>query len=236
MVEGPLAESIPARIQEQGLATIRGPRPAPLGDRPASQRRRLHRTAGERAWSCGPSRSPPRSTSSGARLDRHPPGPGRRGVPPGAGARPRHPFTPRVPVCPRYEGVDERIRVDGRSRALDRRLRPDRRRARGTRGRRRGHPPSAGRDRGGFDRRGVLRCRPARVSAVHPAGDVRRERRSRGARERRSRRGQALAFAGGASADACPAAGPARRTGALAGRSATCWPRSSRRNRWQRRS
>ena len=30
-------------------------------------------------------------------------------------------------LCPRYEGVDERIRVDGRPRALDRRLRAHRR-------------------------------------------------------------------------------------------------------------
>ena len=32
-----------------------------------------------------------------------------------------------VLLCPRYEGVDERIRIDGRPRAVDRRLRADRR-------------------------------------------------------------------------------------------------------------
>ncbi len=50
-------------------------------------------------------------------------------------------------VCPRYEGVDERIRSTGRPRAVDRRLRPDRRRAAGPRRHRRRHPPAPRRHR-----------------------------------------------------------------------------------------
>ena len=56
----------------------------------------------------------------------------------------------------------------GRPRAVDRRLRPDRRRAAGAGRHRRRHPPAAGRHRGGLDRRGVVRRRAARVPAVHP--------------------------------------------------------------------
>ena len=48
MFEGPLAESIPGRIQEQGLAERPGPRPARLGHRAAPLGRRPRRTAGER--------------------------------------------------------------------------------------------------------------------------------------------------------------------------------------------
>ena len=73
-------------------------------------------------------------------------------------------------VCPRYEGVDERIRVAGRPRAVDRRLRPDRRRAAGARRHRRRHPPAPGRHRGVVDGRGIVRRRPARIPAVHAAG------------------------------------------------------------------
>ena len=40
MVEAPLAASIPGRIQERGLATIRRPRPPRVGHRSASERRR----------------------------------------------------------------------------------------------------------------------------------------------------------------------------------------------------
>ena len=48
MLEGPLAASIPGRIQEQGLADDPRPRPARLGPRPAPLASTTRRTAGER--------------------------------------------------------------------------------------------------------------------------------------------------------------------------------------------
>ena len=76
-------------------------------------------------------------------------------------------------LCPRYEGVDERIRGDGGPGALDRRLRAHRRGAGGARDHRRGPAAAPGRHRRGVHRRGVVRGRPARVPAVHAPGDVR---------------------------------------------------------------
>ena len=53
------------------------------------------RTAAARGWSCGRSRSLPRSTPCAAPDSlRHPAGPGRRGLPPGAGPRPRDAVPP----------------------------------------------------------------------------------------------------------------------------------------------
>ena len=67
MVEGPLSESIPGRTRERGLADVRVHDLRQLGPRAASERRRRAVRRRGRAWSCGPSRSPPRSTRSGAR-------------------------------------------------------------------------------------------------------------------------------------------------------------------------
>ena len=115
-----------------------------------------------------------------------------------------------VLLCPRYEGVDERIRVDGRPRALDRRLRADGRRARGARRHRRGPAAPARRDRRGLDRRGVVRgglleypqyTRPAEFAgrAVPPV-----------LVSRPPRAGPPVAAARVAAPDARTAAGPAR--------------------------
>ena len=96
-------------------------------------------------------------------------------------------------VCPRYEGVDERIRALRRPRAVDRRLRPDRRRAAGARRHRRRHPAAARRHRRRVDRRGVVQRRPAGVPAVHPAAVVPGHGRAADPDVGRSRRRRALA-------------------------------------------
>ena len=102
----------------------------------------------------------------------------------------------------------------GRPRAVDRRLRPDRRRAARAGRDRRPDPAAAGRDRRRLDRRGVVRRRPARIPAVHPPG-----RRSTARPCRRSCRAATTArsAAGGCArrsrADPRTPAGPARRTG-----------------------
>ena len=111
MVEGPLRESIPARILERGLATVRvhdlrrvGPRQAPDGRRLHLRRRRRHGPpAGARRG--GARRAPPPG------LDRDPARSRGRGLPPGDGARRWRRAAHLVFLCPRYEGVDERIRA-----------------------------------------------------------------------------------------------------------------------------
>ena len=110
MVEGPLGDSIPARIQEQGLADDPDPRPARVGDRPAPVRRRRAVRRRRRAWSCASSPSRTRSTRSAAPI--------RLAIlldPAGevfrqARAADLATRTHLILVCPRYEGVDERIR------------------------------------------------------------------------------------------------------------------------------
>ena len=78
-----------------------------------------------------------------------------------------------VLVCARYEGVDERIRAFVDRRALDRRLRGDRRRAGGAGRDRRGDAAVARRHRRRVHGRGVVQRRAARVPAVHAPGVVR---------------------------------------------------------------
>ena len=125
----------------------------------------------------------------------------RRGLPPGAGRRPGEPIATSSCVCPRYEGVDERIRdlVDlelsigdyvltgGELAALVvidavTRLLP-------------------GRDRRRIDGRGVVQRRAARVPAVHPTRRVPRPRRAGRPRERPPRGGPPLAPRRGRRAD-----------------------------------
>ena len=111
MFPGPLAERSPAASRRADSATIRAHDLRDLGPRPASERDDTP-TAAAPAWSCGRSRSSPRSTPSRHRpgSTRDPARPGRRGVRPGTGAdlatRPHLVF-----VCPRYEGVDDRVRA-----------------------------------------------------------------------------------------------------------------------------
>ena len=109
MIEGPLSQSIPGRIQEQGLATIRvhDLRDFGLG---------RHKSVDDAPYGGGAGMvmrvEPVVAAIESVRrpgIDRHPPRPGRRGVPPRARGRPRRPGH-LVFVCPRYEGVDERIR------------------------------------------------------------------------------------------------------------------------------
>ena len=220
----------------------RSPRASPAGSRSAASPRSgpttcasggsggtgastTPRTAAAPGWSCGRSRSRPRSMRSAA-PDRcvDPAGPGRRGVPPGARPRPRRRGPHLVLVCPRYEGVDERIRslVDlelsigdyvltgGELPALvviDAviRLLP-----------------------GAIDElsteRGVVRRRAARIPAVHAPADVPRDRTSRrsspAATTAPSRRWRAE---GVAAADARAAPRPARRREPpRAGRASAC--------------
>ena len=109
MLEGPLAESIPGRIQEQGLASDPDPRPARMGPRPPSVRgrRTVRRGSGDDPAPGAGRRRARHAAPPG--FDRHPARPGRRGLPPGRAAD----LATRshlVFVCPRYEGVDERIR------------------------------------------------------------------------------------------------------------------------------
>ena len=75
-----------------------------------------------------------------------------------------------VLLCPRYEGVDERIRgwSTGSSRSATT-CSPAASWPRSWSSTR--SAPAAGRHRRGVDRRGVVRGRPARVPAVHPARD-----------------------------------------------------------------
>ncbi len=164
-----------------------GPRPADVGPRPPPERRRR---AVRRRCRHGPAPGAGRRRARRAaprRLHGDPPRPGRRGLPPCPRRGARDAAAPRPPLPPlrgrRRAGPRAR-----RPRALDRRLRADRRRAGGPRRRRRGPAAAAGRHRGGVARGRVVHPRPARVPAVHPARRVRGARRARGARLRRPRR------------------------------------------------
>ena len=142
MIDGPLGESIPARIQEQGLAVIRihDLREWGLG---------RHRSVDDAPYGGGAGmilRPEPVAAALDAlrRPDStvDPARPGRGGLPQ-ARAADLATRSHLIFVCPRYEGVDERIRVAGRPRDLDRRLRADRRRAAGPRRHRCRHPAPA---------------------------------------------------------------------------------------------
>ena len=159
---------------------------------------------------------------------RHPPRPGGRGVPPRARAATWPARTHLILVCPRYEGVDERIRA-----LVDLELSigdyvADRRRAAGARRDRRGHPAAARRHRRPVDRRGVVQRRAARVPAVHapavvprrgrsgdPASGRPRRRRGAGARSRRPR---GRATVGRTCCREQPTSRPERRLSARSGR------------------
>ena len=172
MLEGPLSESIPGRIRERGPRRHRGPRPARRGGSGGIGASTTRRTAGERGWSCAPSRSRPPSMRSAGRTRRR-----------SCWTRAGEVFTQAraadlagrshlILVCPRYEGIDDRIRdlVDLELSIGDYVL---------TGGElaalvdhRRGDAPPPGRDRRRVDGRGVVRRRAPRVPAVHPAGRV----------------------------------------------------------------
>ena len=110
MLEGPLDASIPARIQDHGLAEIRVHDLRELGDRASSVGRRPAVWRGSR--DDHPTRAG-RGRPGGAPrpgLDGDPARPGRRAVPPG----PCVELATRdhlILLCPRYEGVDDRVRA-----------------------------------------------------------------------------------------------------------------------------
>ncbi len=80
------------------------------GGSAATGRSTTRPTAAAPGWSSDPSRSRrPWPSLRRPESHGHPPRPGRRAVPPGAGARPGG-RSHLVFLCPRYEGVDERIR------------------------------------------------------------------------------------------------------------------------------
>ena len=224
MLEGPLAESIPARIQERGLATIRvhDLRDWGLG---------RHRTVDDTPYGGGAGmvlRPEPvaaalaslrRPESTVVLLD-----PGGGAVPPGPGHATWRAVRHLVFLCPRYEGVDERIRtlVDLELSIGDYVLTGGE--LPGARRHRCGPPPAPGRDRRRLDGRGVVRRRDARVPPVHPAGGLRRTRCPGGPDQRRPRRRQALASSRGAPADASsggPTSSPSGRSRPTSDRSST---------------
>ena len=168
MIAAPLGESIPARIQEQGLAVIR--------------------THDLREWGLGRHRSvddAPYGGGAGMILRPEPVAAALDSLrrpnstvilldPVGevftqARAADLATRSHLIFVCPRYEGVDERIRALVDLGDLDRRLRADRWRAAGPRRHRCRHPAPAGCDRGRVGRRRVVRRRAPRVPAVHAA-------------------------------------------------------------------
>ena len=217
MLDGPLADEHPGPDPGARAWRPSGSTTCASGGSVGTARSTTRRTAGERGWSCDPSRSRRPSTPCA--------GPTRRSIlldPVGEvfrqapGRRPRRARSHLIFVCPRYEGVDERIRSPGRPRAVDRRLRPDRRRAAGPRRHRRRHPPPAGRDRGGLDR-----PRSRSPTACSSTRSTRGRRSSAGMdvpailTSRRPRRGPPLAPARGA------ATNPERRPDLLAERTAT---------------
>ena len=114
-----------------------------------------------------------------------------------------------VLLCGRYQGVDERVReAGGHGRDLDRRLRPERRRAGGGRGARRRGAAGArrrGKQRVGGDR--LVRAADAGPSDVHASGQTERACRAGGAGVGRPWGDPALAEARGCEAPRS-AAGP----------------------------
>ncbi len=168
MVEGPLGESIPARIQERGLATVRvhDLRGWGLG---------RHRTVDDYTYGGGAGMvlrpevvAAALGDAPAPGLHGDPPRSRRPGLPPGGRPRPGGATAPGLPVPP-LRGRGRADQGDGGPGALDRRLRAHRRRARGARDHRRGPAAAARRHRRGVDRGGVVRGRPPRVPAVHPA-------------------------------------------------------------------
>ena len=209
MVEGPLAESIPGRIQEQGLATIRvhDLRDWGLG---------RHRSVDDAPYGGGAGMVL-RPEPVAAALDalRRPDSTAILLDPVGEVFRQARAADLADATAPRLRlpALRGRRRADPlarRPRAVDRRLRADRRRAAGARRHRRGDPPAAGRHRGRVDGRGVVRAglleypqytRPPSFRGMDVPGDP---------DVGRPRRRRALARRAGARADPDPPAGPAR--------------------------
>ena len=209
MVEGPLRESIPGRILRAGPRRRSGSTTCASGASGGTARSTTTPTAAAPGWSCGPDvgrggarRAPPPG------LHGDPAGPGGRAVPPGPSPTSSPTASHLVFLCPRYEGVDDRVRalVDlelsigdyvltgGELAALVivdavLRLLP-------------------GRDRRGVDRRGVVRGRAARVPAVHPARATSAAGRAGRARLGAPRAGAPLAPPRIAAPHPGPAAGP----------------------------
>ena len=178
MIDGPLALSIPGRIQEQGLADDPRPRPARLRPGPASlrgrrpiRRRRGHGDA-RRSRSSRRSNAVRRPESTVILLDPAARSSARRAP----STSPARASRPRLPALRGRRRAHPRVR---RPRALDRRLRPLRRRAAGPRRHRRRHPAAAGRHRRRVDGRGVVQRRVAGVPAVHAPAVVPRHGRAR---------------------------------------------------------
>ena len=188
-----------------------GPRPARLGPRPAPVGRRhaLRRGAGmifrPEPVAAALAEPAPRG------FDRDPPRSGRRGLRPGPGRRACPRTAPRLRVSA-LRGHRRADPGDGRPRAVDRRLRPDRRRAAGPRRDRRPDPAVAGCDRRRLDRRGIVRRRAPRIPPIHPAGGVRGRGGAGHPVERRPRRGSPLAAPRGPPADPRAPPRPARRS------------------------
>ena len=159
---------------ERGLVRADAPRPARLGHRSPPQRRRLS----VRRW---PRHDPaPRARGRGARcppppwIDRHPHRSGRRALPSGTRPGPGWRLAPRL-VCPRYEGVDERVRalVDLELSIGDYVLSGGE--LAGPGGHRCRPAPPARRHRRGLDGGRVVQPWPPRVPAVHAPGLFRGE-------------------------------------------------------------
>ena len=228
MFDGPLAASIPGRIQERGLATVRvhDLRDWGLG---------RHRTVDDTTYGGGAGMvlrpEPVAAAFAALRRAGHAVDPARpdgRRVPPVAGRRAGRPRAPSPAVRP-LRGRRRADPLDGRSRAVDRGLRPDRRRAGGAGRDRFGHPAAAGCHRRSVHRRGVIHPRPPRVSAVHASAVVRWRRGSR----RSSSPATTAPCAAGASRSRCAgrwSAGPTcSSTGRRAPRSGACSTSSPRR-------
>ena len=170
MLAGPLAESIPGRVQARGLATVRvhDLRHWGLG---------RHKTVDDYTYGGGAGmvlRPEPVAAAldgvAAARQHGHPAGPGRRGLRAGPRPRPGRSDPPDHPV-PALRGRGRADPLDGGPGAVDRGLRALRRRDPGAgRG---GHDPAAAarRHRRRVHGRGVVRRGLAGVPAVHaPAG------------------------------------------------------------------
>ena len=214
---GPLAESIPGRALEQGLAELHAHdlRQWGLGK---------HRSVDDYPYGGGAGmilRPEPVAAAldavapAGLGCVSHPARSGRRALPPGAGPGPRRARAPRLRLSS-LRGHRRSRAVDGRPRALGRRLRRLRRRDPGAGGHRRGAAAAAGRHRRRLDRGGIVLARPARVPAVDPTAGVPGPVRARDPRQRQPRRGRRLAPRAGPRADPAEAARPAVRRRARA--------------------
>ena len=163
---GPLGASIPGRIQEQGLATIRvhdlrdwGLGPPPLRRRHAVRRGSGHGPAPEPVAAALDALRRPDSTvillDPGGEVFRQ-----ARAADLADATAPRL----RLPALRGRRRAHPRRSSTSSSRSA---TTSDRRRAPGARRHRRGDPPAAGRDRRRLDGRGVVLRRAARVPAVH---------------------------------------------------------------------